>query len=182
MRAPIPRLRWDDPLVDEFLRRGEPCILTGGCPLVSSLLGRWDFEYLSRQFGDTQLSVHFVRRGVTRFARHYGSGLGEGGVQPMSFAGFLRTISDEGLLDALGSSAHHKDARIPGLWRYYLQAPLLWCACCRMLQLARGAGPFIIVTRLPLQPRELFPLLHHVSTPTCYTMWSNIGQSHEDLC
>jgi hypothetical protein len=126
--------------VDDFLQRGEPCILTGGCPLVSSLLERWDFEYLSRQFGDTQLSVHFVRRGVTSFTRHYGSGLGEGGVQSMSFAGFLRTISGEGLLDGSAAPARHADVSSPGLWRYYLQAPLLWCARCRVLQLARGAG------------------------------------------
>jgi hypothetical protein len=235
VRAPIPRLRWDDPLVDDLLRSGEPCILTGGCPLVSSLVGRWDFEYLSRQFGETQLSVHFVRRGVTSFARHYGRGLGEGGVQSMSFAGFRRTLSEEGLLDCSGAgspslngynasssrlkdgctarspgpldsgaatssglldgaavdpstrgsesraaavsspsqsdasvteaagsaapdgafradagssacksdasspaadtSARRSEARTPGLWRYYLQAPLLWCARCRALRL-----------------------------------------------
>jgi len=121
VRGAIPRLQWDDPRVDDFLRGGEPCILTGGCPLVSPLLGRWTFEYLSQHLGATPLSVHMVRQRVQAFSRHYGKGCGAGGVRPMSFAEFVRTIKQEGLLESTGTG-HDR-----GLWRYYLQAPLLWC-------------------------------------------------------
>ncbi|EOD41264.1 hypothetical protein EMIHUDRAFT_199541 [Emiliania huxleyi CCMP1516] len=88
VRGQIPRLRWDDPLVEQHLRSGEPCILTGGCPLVASL-AHWSFDYLADALGpQNALSVHFAPRRVSVHARHYGEGLGEGGVRPMSFQKF----------------------------------------------------------------------------------------------
>ena len=37
----VQRRRWDDPEVEAFLQRREPVVLTGGCPLVQPLVGKW---------------------------------------------------------------------------------------------------------------------------------------------
>ena len=111
----VPRRRWDDPDVDDFLRRGEPLVIEG-CPLVASLVGRWSFDYLAENFGDyDKLAVHFAPREETRFSRHYGTGLGKGGCTTMSFAHFVATCK-----------AEHLDATRPSNLRYYLQSPVVW--------------------------------------------------------
>ena len=110
----LPRRRWDDPSLDGFLRRAEPVIITGGCPLCAALVGRWTFEHLAHMFdGSESLQVHFSRveggsEADCTFARVYGSGLGTGGVQAMSFRSFVDAVSQEG-----------------GSVRHYLAAPLV---------------------------------------------------------
>lgn len=114
----VPRLRWDDPAVDGFLERGEPIVLTD-CPLVGNLVGRWSFDHLAQHFGTQEkLSVHFAPRDTSVFARHYGTGLGKGGVTPMSFADFAALCRDEHL--------DPPDGHARGSLRYYLQAPMVW--------------------------------------------------------
>lgn len=115
----VERRRWDDPEVDGFLRRGEPVVLTDGCPLVSSLVGHWDFGHLSEAFGDyDKLPVHFAPQEVTVFSRMYGEGLGAGGVSTMSFAQFAAVVRQQHL-------ERRESERAP-LLRYYLQTPMVW--------------------------------------------------------
>ena len=110
----IPRVAWDDAGVVDLMRRGEPAVLTGGCPLVSGLVGRWDFAYLADAFGAFDgLGVHFTPPSVRSFTRHYArKGLGEGGVRRMTFRGFV---------DAVRDRAAGRDP-----FNYYLQCPLVW--------------------------------------------------------
>ena len=104
--------------MDDFLRRGEPLVLTGGCPLVAHLVGRWDFDHLSNGFGSCDsLAVHYAPRETTVFSRMYGKGLGTGGVSNMSFQRFARTVREQHLVPHAPSAP---------LLRYYLQAPLVW--------------------------------------------------------
>lgn len=117
---PIERRRWDDPEVDDFLQRGEPLILTDGCPLVARLVGRWTFDHLANNCfdGSEALQVHFApthaesggSKSTAVFARIYGDGLGEGGVRLMSFSEFVATVAEWGPC---------------AQWRHYLAAPLL---------------------------------------------------------
>ena len=110
----VPRVRWDDPQLEGFLRRNAPVVITGGCPLTRQLVGRWSFPYLSESFpADNGLSVHFAPRGTRRFTRFYGKGLGKGGVTPMPFRKFA----------AVGA-ANEREAE--PAWRYYLQTVLVW--------------------------------------------------------
>ena len=109
------RRRWDDPSVAEFLRKGIPLVLTGGCPLAAKLVGKWSFEHLKEcmPLTNNALSAHFAPRHVTRFNRFYGKGLGKGGVTGMSFRKFAETVeANEALEDPP--------------WRYYMQAPMVW--------------------------------------------------------
>ena len=63
--GPVERRRWDDPEVESFLQRGVPVVLTGSCPFAQRLVGRWSFEYLSKQYSEEGgLSVHFAPRSV----------------------------------------------------------------------------------------------------------------------
>ena len=86
----VPRRSWDDPEVRDFLRRGQPVVLTG-CPLVARLHLRWDFQRLSKVLEAKELGVHRVPGSV--FARHYGVGLGEGAVVPMRFTEFEAAVA-----------------------------------------------------------------------------------------
>ena len=114
----VPRRKFDDPDVENFLKRGEPLVITGG-PLVRKLVGKWSFDYLARSFGPYDgLNVHFAPRETTVFARHYGTGLGKGGCTPMSFADFVRKVRDDHL---------DRDAdQPPSPLRYYLQSLMVW--------------------------------------------------------
>ena len=111
--TPIPRRRWDDPAVAGFLRRGEPVLLTGGCPLCRALIDRWSFRHLAVNVfdGTEALQVHFAREAdsTATFSRVYGNGLGRGGVQEMSFRDFVAAV------EARGGQ---------GRCRHYLAAPL----------------------------------------------------------
>ena len=92
-------------------------MLTGPCPLISRLVGRWGLAYLADTFGDCRnLAVHVVPRETRGFARNYGKGLGSGGVVPMSFRQFYAKLSAE----------HLPGAQKEALWKYYLQTPLVW--------------------------------------------------------
>lgn len=73
--------------LSRHLRRREPALLAR-CALVGGL-DHWDLPHLAAHFGDAPLPVHHVPRGTTAFARHYGAGLGVGGVRHMPFAAFV---------------------------------------------------------------------------------------------
>ena len=123
----VPRLRWDDPAVAGHLRSCRPVVLTGGCPLTKSVVGQWDFDYLARAFGDFEHGVHFVPTETGAFARHYGKGLGKGGVQPMSFQQFVSTARRERVLCEPGADAvRPSPSAAAGRFKYYLQSPLVW--------------------------------------------------------
>ena len=96
-----------------FLRRGEPVLLTGGCPLCRALIDRWSFRHLAVNVfdGTEALQVHFAREAdsTATFSRVYGNGLGRGGVQEMSFRDFVAAV------EARGGQ---------GRCRHYLAAPL----------------------------------------------------------
>ena len=118
--ASVPSVPWDDePTVRRHLREATPVVLkhserSGPHPLIADLVGRWSFDYLEQHCnGFDGLAVHFAPTRTTRFNRHYGRGLGEGGVTSMSLRKFVRTVRDNA-------------ARRPPPWRYYLQAPLVW--------------------------------------------------------
>jgi hypothetical protein len=96
-------------------------VLTGGCPLVQPLVGKWTFDYLANTFGEcSSLNVHFAPKETTSFARMYGKGLGEGGCTPMSFANFVELCKS----DYLEPTASSEKVSPP--LRYYLQAPMIW--------------------------------------------------------
>ena len=115
----MPRLHWEDPEVEGYLQRGEPVVLTGGCPLVRALVGKWNFDYLSEGFGSSlNLNVHFAPRDTTVFARHYGKGLGTGGCTPMPFKAFARKARDDHL--------DRDPSAPPPPLRYYLQSLMVW--------------------------------------------------------
>jgi hypothetical protein len=116
----VERRHWADPEVKEFLRLGRPVVLTGGCPLVRELVGKWDFDHLADGFGSfDKLPVHFAPREVTEFSRIYGEGLGKGGVSHMSFRRFATMVREQHL-------APRASDQSPAPLRYYLQTPLLW--------------------------------------------------------
>ena len=109
---PIARRPWDHEDVPSFLERGEPVVLTNGCPLARDIAARWSFDHLASMFdGSEKLQVHFSSdkdgHGPT-FARVYGEGLGDGGVTLMSFQQFVDSCKREQ----------------PGC-RHYLAAPLV---------------------------------------------------------
>ena len=113
VKRSVEKLRWDDPRLDGFLRRGEPVIITGA-PLVRRLVGRWTFDYLAQVYmGPPSLNVHFAPRNSRRYNRFYGEGVGQGGILMMTFSQFVSTV------------AKNEAAEKPP-WRYYLQAMLLW--------------------------------------------------------
>ena len=110
----VPRVRWDDPSLEEYLQRGEPVVITGGCPLTKALVGKWSFSHLSKLYGDEELpNTHFAPRHCNRFARFYGRGLGEGGVLRQPFAKFVE-------------QARANEALPSPSWRFYMQASVLW--------------------------------------------------------
>ena len=116
----VERRRYDDPSVASFIRHGVPVVLTGGCPLASAIVGKWDFAYLASACGDyDRLPVHFVPGEETSFARMYGVGLGKGGVSHMSFAQFAKVAHEQWIDD-------RSPDQPPSPLRYYLQAPLVW--------------------------------------------------------
>ena len=124
----LPRRRWDDPSVLDFLREGRPVVLTGGCPLMQSVVDKWDFDYLSRAYGaENTLTVHMAPRAERRFARFYGKGLGKGAVSSMTFAGFVETASAN-------------EARDAPPWRYYMQVPLVWSPSTKGGKYGSGGG------------------------------------------
>lgn len=111
----VERRHWDDPSVADFLRKGIPLVLTGGCPLAAKLVGKWSFDHLKEHMpaSNNALTAHFAPRTVTRFNRFYGKGLGKGGVTGMPFRKFAETVdANEALEDPP--------------WRYYMQAPMVW--------------------------------------------------------
>ena len=150
----VPRLPWDHPDVAGYLRRKEPVVLTGGCPLTVALVGQWDLDYLAREFGSFDgLPVHFVPHQTPGFARSYGRGLGAGGVCSMSFQIFVELLRAKGLLapptgahqpastgrlqagssaeparssaEPAGSSAEPAGSSVEP-FKYYLQVPIAW--------------------------------------------------------
>ena len=93
--------------------------MTGGCPLVSPLVGRWSFDYLAEHFGGFDgVAVHFSPRENTCFSRLYGEGLGKGGCTNMTFAQFAEVCQRDHLAP--------KDGRPESKLRYYLNTPLVW--------------------------------------------------------
>ena len=124
----LPRLHWNDPRVAEYLRTARPVVLIGGCPLTKDVVGRWDFDYLSKAYGDhAGLSVHVAPRNVRQFSRFYGKGLGKGATTPMSFDEFVRTASEN-------------EARPDPPWRYYMQALLVWSPHSKGGKYSESAG------------------------------------------
>ena len=74
--VPLPRREWDSEDVPGFFVRGEPVVLSGGCPLARQLVGAWSFDHLEQAFDGTErLQVHFAPRDCNNFARVYGDGL-----------------------------------------------------------------------------------------------------------
>ena len=89
----IPRLHHADERVSELLRRQEPVVLTGGCPLARELVQRWSFAHLAAEFGDNALPVHCTPRGVRSVRRVYGDA-GEGCIRERTFADFATSSGD----------------------------------------------------------------------------------------
>ena len=111
----VPRIHWDDPSLEAYLRRAEPCIISGGCPYTRSLVGRWDFAHLAEHYGErSKVKTHFAPRHAHRFNRFYGRGLGEGGVTSrMTLKAFIEMASSN-------------EAREAPSHRFYAQAQLAW--------------------------------------------------------
>ena len=115
VRGAVERRRFDDPEVPSLMARGEPIVLTGGCPLISELVDRWDFEYLASVLGPQRcMPVHHASADSNVFTRHYGCGMGKGAVVAMSFAEFAQKADVHLTGDATSRAA------------YYLQCPLVW--------------------------------------------------------
>lgn len=108
----VPRLRWDDPALERYLRSAEPVVITGGCPFTAPLVGRWTFERLAAHYQGKELMTHFAPRTTTRFNRFYGRGLGKGGCVRQPFGGFV----------AIGAA---NEALTKPAWRFYMQAMVL---------------------------------------------------------
>ena len=142
----VPRLRWDDPQVRQFLTRGQPVVLTGGCPLVSNVL-HWSLDFLrDAERGLTAMAsdqrpahappkwpVHFTPRRVRSVRRTYGRGVGEGGIREMSLDAFIATLATEhgvGRQQPVSAPRHN----------YYLQALLAWAAGGRSPELERRSS------------------------------------------
>ena len=89
----VPRLHHADERVSELLRRQEPVVLTGGCPLARELVQRWSFAHLAAEFGDDTLPVHCTPRGVRSVRRVYGDA-GEGCIRERTFADFATSSGD----------------------------------------------------------------------------------------
>ena len=115
----VSRVHWTDPAVAGFLRRHEPVVLTGGCPLAAALR-HWCITFLAEAeetCGEPSAwPVHFTPRAVRGVWRAYGKGLGEGGVREMSLTDFAAAAS-EGQRSGPAIS-----------FNLYLQALLVW-AC-----------------------------------------------------
>ena len=112
----VPRVRWDDPALTGYLRRAEPVVIIGGCPLTRRLVGAWSFEHLAAHMADQSVMAHWAPRHVTRFNRFYSRrmGVGRAGVSnQLSFRQFA----------ALAAA---NEARASKAWRFYVQAPVLW--------------------------------------------------------
>lgn len=149
----LPRLQWNDPALERFLRCAEPVVITGGCPLTRAFIGRWTHRYLADHFGDVeQPNSHFTPRHSSRFSRFYGKGLGEGGVTRQSFASFVEQSAAN---EFAHKQANAQPARpkceaaepteaVPP-WRFYMQASLLWTTGkgCE----ARGGGELPVPAR-----------------------------------
>ena len=90
----IPRLHHTDECVSEILRRQEPVVLTGGCPLARDLVQRWSFAHLAAEFGDDTIPVHCTPRGVRSVRRVYGDA-GEGCIRERTFADFASSSAAE---------------------------------------------------------------------------------------
>lgn len=122
----MPRVRFDDPALQGYLRRAEPVVITGGCPFTRALVGTWSLEHLERHFGEVeQPNTHFAPRHTARFARFYGKGLGEGGVTKQSFARFVAQARANNLANERART--QPGERAPS-WRFYAQASLLWAS------------------------------------------------------
>lgn len=109
---------------------------------TSQLIGKWSIAYLAEHYGPSEeLGVHVVSRDTRGFARHYGKGLGKGGVVPMSFGQFYEKIKREHL------QGHHERAH----WKFYLQSPVVWYdeEVCQHLRLHRPAA-LLPLTRLSI--------------------------------
>ena len=113
----VPRRHWADSSVEGFLRRGEPVVLTGGCPLAASL-AHWSVARLRAADPSETWPVHFTPRSVKAVRRTYGAGLGEGGVREMSLDAFAAALEEE-------HAAAAGDCCEPR-WHFYLQALLVW--------------------------------------------------------
>mmetsp|Transcript_61365 Transcript_61365/g.102136 ORF Transcript_61365/g.102136 Transcript_61365/m.102136 type:complete len:466 (-) Transcript_61365:114-1511(-) len=144
VRGQLPKLAWDDPKMADFLVRRQPVILSDGCPLCSELVHRWSFEYLASAFGSfDRLPVHFVPSTGEAFTRHYGGGIAEGGIHPMSFRAFSEAVSarcrqgDDTSLD------------------FYLQTPLLWQN--------EGDPPDALLQELPISDQLREDLMYRIA-------------------
>lgn len=134
----VPRLRWDDDAaLQGYFARGEPVVITGGCPFSKALVGRWNFEYLSEHLGEAKHNMHFAPRHVTRFSRFYGKGLGKGGVTSKTFKEFVVT------------SAANEESEQPA-WRFYTQGSVLWA---NDGSAERGGGDLRVPQRICLSQR-----------------------------
>ena len=90
----VPRLDWSDPRASACLVRGEPVVLSGGCPL-SAGIAHWNVAHLAATLAEEPAAVaratwpvHYTPAGQPRVSRAYGRGVGEGGVCSMSMSDF----------------------------------------------------------------------------------------------
>ena len=116
----VPRMRWDDPKLQEYFRSAQPVVITGGCPFTRALVGKWNFAHLRAHFGELEggdgggLMMHWAPRHERRFSRFYGERLGRGGcAREKSFARFA-------------AAAEANEASANPAYRFYAQASMLW--------------------------------------------------------
>ena len=91
-------------------------VITGGCPIFSGVVGKWDYDYLANELCSKEgggHAVHMAPRTVRSHSRFYGNGLGKGGVRRMSWDAFVR-------------QSRENEAREAPPFRYYLQTALIW--------------------------------------------------------
>ena len=125
----LPRLHWQDKSINEHLLKGTPVVLTGGCPLASSVL-HWSADYLSRNLPNVSQAdwpVHYTPSDVRSVTRIYGEGLGDGGITSMAYSEFRALLAARVGPPPPSSKAGMDDRNI------YLQVLLKW---------ARGGGNY----------------------------------------
>lgn len=130
----VPRLHWSSPDVGAYLKRGEPLVLAGGCPLAAPLQS-WSVahftQHLSADADAEPWPVHFTPRHERSFSRIYGHGLGEGGVRNFAFGEFARALAQQHV---------GPEPSPPSPCNLYLQVLLRWARGGAELE-RRGLGP-----------------------------------------